>query len=139
MSNDKELNPAGNAITGNFTLQATMPNGKTMNISGYVYDGESVESLNGRIDILHDVLDRQRTRSEIPELEAKRDQIVTALGQMRDVMSQLEKKQLDGAKLTSQEKQTLQNMATSIERAQHDIEKGEKSIADAKLKAGIKT
>ena len=28
-----------------------------------------------------------RTRAEIPELEAKRDQIVTAMGQMKDVMA----------------------------------------------------
>ena len=91
------------------------------------------------MDLLHDVLDRQRVRSEIPELEAKRDQIITALGQMKDVMAQLEKKQnAEGKKLTSQEKLTLENMQRSIVKAQEDIEKGEKAISDAKIKAGIK-
>jgi hypothetical protein len=130
-------NPANNAITGNFTIQATLPNGKTMNISGYVYDGETVESVNDRVDLFHDILDRQRVRSEIPELEAKRDQTVAALGQMRDVMANLDKKKSEGVKLTSQEKQTLENLALSVKHAQENIQKGETAIAEAKIKAGL--
>lgn len=130
-------NPASNAITGNFTIQATLPNGKTMNISGYVYDGESIESVNDRVDLFHDILDRQRVRSEIPELEAKRDQTVAALGQMRDVMTNLDKKKSEGVKLTSQEKQTLENLALSVKHAQENIQKGETAIAEAKIKAGL--
>lgn len=139
--NDKkqDQNPAANAITGNFQLDATLPNGKRFSVSGYIYDGESIESVNSRVDLLHDVLDRQRTRAEIPELEAKRDQIILGLNQMKDVMAQLEKKKnMEGKKLTSQEKLTLENMQATIIKAQLDIEKGEKSISDAKIKAGIK-
>ena len=130
-------NPASNAITGNFTIQATLPNGKTMNISGYVYDGESIESVNQRVDLFHDILDRQRTRAEIPELEAKRDQTVAALTQMRDVLTNLQERKAKGEKLMSQDKQTLQNLEMSVKHAQENIEKGEKAIADAKLKAGL--
>lgn len=130
-------NPANNAITGNFTIQATLPNGKTMNISGYVYDGESIESVNDRVDLFHDILDRQRVRSEIPELEAKRDQTVAALTQMRDVLTNLQERKAKGEKLMSQDKQTLQNLEMSVKHAQENIEKGEKAIAEAKIKAGL--
>lgn len=132
-----ELNPAGNAVTGNFTLQCQMPNGKSFNISGYIYDQESVESLNGRVDILHDVMDRQRTRSEIPELEAKRDQMVRQMIQMREVMAELEAKQSEGKKLSSQEKLTLQNMAVSLTKVSSEVDKGGVEIEEARKKVGM--
>ena len=54
-------------------------------------------------------------------------------------MASLEQKQsTEGKKLTSQEKLTLENMQRSLVKAVEDIEKGEKAIKDAKLKAGIK-
>ena len=52
------------AVTGNFTLTANLPNGKNFSVSGYLYSGESMESINDRVDILHDVVDRQRTRAD---------------------------------------------------------------------------
>ena len=136
---DNVIDESQVAVTGNFTFTANLPNGKNFSVSGYLYSGESMESINDRVDILHDVVDRQRTRAEIPELEAKRDQIVTAMGQMKDVLASLDVKQnIEGKKLTSQEKLTIENMQRSMVKAQEDVEKGEKAIKDAKLKAGIK-
>ncbi len=132
-----ETNPSALFVTGNFQLNANMPNGKTFSISGYLFDTESVESVNARVDLLHDVLDRQRTRAEIPELEAKRDQMARALGQMRDVLADLKRKKDSGKTLTSQEKLTLQNMEVSIGKATEDIQKGTDAIAEAKKKVGI--
>ena len=133
----KDENPAALAVTGNFQLNATMPNGKQFSISGYIFDKESVDSLNDRVDKLHDVLDRQRTRAEIPELEAKRDQMARALGNMRDVLLGLKAKQDTGAKLTSQEKLTLQNMEVSIKKQAESIEEGTAAIAEARQKVGL--
>ena len=137
MTEKQEGTLQGALVTGNFSIQATMPNGKTINVSGYLYEGESVESVNNRVNLFHDIVDHQRTRSEIPELEARRDQGIQALSQMKDVLAGLEAKQKNGGKLTSQEKLTIQNMGTNITRVSEDIEKGEKAISDAKKKVGL--
>jgi chromosome segregation ATPase len=125
-------NIASQAVMGNFSLSAQLPNGKTFSVSGYIIDGESFESLNERVDILHDVVDRQRTRAEIPELEAKRDQMIKQLDQMREHMMGLEAKQNDGRKLTSQEKLSLTNISASLSKVQEEIDKGSAAIAAAK-------
>ena len=130
-------NPATKAVMGNFSLQAQLPNGKMFTVSGYLFDGESDQSLNQRLDLLHDVTDRQRTRAEIPELEIKRDRILEALGQMKDVLGNLEDRKLKGDKLTSNDKMTLNNMSVSIVKARDDLEKGNAAIAEAKRKAGV--
>lgn len=68
---EEQTTLSGALVTGNFTIQATMPNGKSMNVSGYLYEGESVESVNQRVSLFQDIVDFQRTRAEIPELELK--------------------------------------------------------------------
>lgn len=133
-----KTNVASSAVMGNFTIQANMPNGKNLTISGYLLEGESKESLDERLDLLQDVTDRQRTRAEIPELEIKRDRILEALGQMKDVLVSLEVKQAGGKKLTSQETLMLNNMNTSIAKGKDDLEKGNAAIAAAKQAGGVK-
>jgi len=137
VSEPEVKNPATMAVTGNFSLQAQLPNGKTFSVSGYLYDSESLESVNQRVDLMHDVLDRQRLRAEIPELEAKRDQMIKQLDQMRDHMAGLERKKETSGKLSSQEKLSLDNIGQSISKVLEEIEKGGKAIADAKKKVGI--
>ncbi len=124
----------GKLTVGNFTLQAQMPMGKTITVSGYIYSDSTVEAINKQVDLFHDVVDRQRLRSEIPELEAKMEQRMAALANMRDALQGLENKKSGGAKLASAEKKMIDDMNTSITRVLDDIEKGEKAISDAKLK-----
>jgi hypothetical protein len=134
------VNPSGQAITGNYSLQATLAgsSGRSMQVSGYIYDGESKESLDARLDILQEVIERQRTRSEIPELEAKREQMIKGLEQAREVMADLESKQAAGTGLSSQERLNLRNMKTNITKVNEEIQKGEKAIQEAKVKAGVR-
>ena len=135
---NKNVIPPGAAITGNFSLDVQLANsGKKLTISGYMYDGESVQSLNDRLDIVHDVADRQRVRAEIPELEAARDQKAKQLYQMKEVMTELEGRVAGGAKLSSQEKKTLRNLGLNLTLIEADLEKGSAAVADAKLKAGM--
>ena len=124
---------SGALVTGNFTINAQLPMGKSITVSGYLYEGESVESVNNRVNLFHDIVDFQRTRAEIPELEAKKDQMVVQLGRMKDVLAELEVKKVNG-KLSSQDKQMLINMANSITKVTEEIAKGEKAIAEAKAK-----
>ena len=137
MSEPEMQDPATLAVTGNYSLQAQLPNGKTFSVSGYLYNKESIESINQRIDLLHDVVDRQRLRAEIPELEAKRDQMIKQLDQMRDHMAGLERKKDAGGKLSSQEKLALDNIRQSLSKVMEEIDKGTSAIADAKKKVGV--
>ncbi len=123
---------------GNFTLQAQLAgaSGRTMAIQGVIYEGESAESLNDRLDVLQEVIERQRVRCEIPELEAKRDQMLKGIGQAREVLADLEERSKTGT-LSSQERMNVRNMRTNIEKAIKDVGDGEKAIAEAKKKAGV--
>lgn len=131
-------NTAQNAITGNFNLTAQLAgsSGRTIAIAGYIYDGESKESLNDRLDILQEIIERQRSRAEIPELEAKREQMVKGLAQARDVLAELEEKQASG-NISSQERMNLKNMRVNIAKVNEEIEKGAEAIQEAKKKAGV--
>ena len=124
----------GDMVTGNFTLQAQLPMGKTMTVSGYIYSKNTMGAVNKQIDFLHDVMDRQRLRAEIPELEVKRDQRIVQLGQIRDHLGLLSKKQDNGGKLSSAEKKMIEELTINVKRVMEDIDKGELAIAEAKLK-----
>ena len=130
---------AGYAVTGNFSINAQLPSGKTISVSGYLYDEESIESVNGRLDILHDVVDRQRTRAEIPELEAKRDQMIKNLAQMLEHMEGVaaKKAQNPKSKLNGQEQLALDNLNVSVEKARVEIDRGAEAILVARKFVGL--
>lgn len=123
----------GDMVTGNFTLQAQMPMGKSITMSGYIYSTSTVDAINKQVDLMHDVIDRQRLRAEIPELEAKLDQKKVACQQLRDSLDALEAKSKK-KKLSTQEQNNLENGLISLRRVMQDIEDGVKAIADAKAK-----
>jgi hypothetical protein len=122
----------GDMTTGSFTIQAQMPMGKTITVSGYIYSKNTAEDISRQVDLLHDVVDRQRTRSEIPELEAKLDQRLVSLAQMKDVLASLKAKQDGGGKLSSSERKQIDDMTISVRRVYEDVEKGKAAIAQAK-------
>lgn len=126
-------------ITGSFTLTAQMPNARSIQITGYVYEGESLESLNSRMDLLQAAIERQRIRCEIPELEAKLEQTIEGLAQHKAVLADLEReKQASGkTKLASAKEQQLGNISRNITMLLDQIDKGRAAIAEAKKKAGI--
>lgn len=125
-------------IFGNFNLQAQLPNGRSIAISGYVFEKESVESLNDRLDQMQECIERQRARCEIPELEAKLELLDK---QMRDYLDHLEgieqKSKTAGQTLSSQERMTLGQRKVNMERFKKELTKGEEAIVTAKRKAGL--
>jgi hypothetical protein len=123
----------GDMTTGSFTIQAQMPMGKTITVSGYIYSKNTAEDISRQVDLLHDVVDRQRTRAEIPELEAKLEQRLVSLGNMKDVLASLKAKQDAGGKLTSSERKQIDDMTISVRRVYEDVEKGKAAIEKAKL------
>lgn len=132
-----EFDPTKQPISGTVDLAAQLPNGRSIRITTHVYFGESKESVDNRLDLLQETIERQRIRCEIPELEAKREQMIGGLKQLRQVLGDLKAKQDKGGKLNSSEKVAIDNHAKQIDRLQEEIDKGEIAIAEAKKKAGI--
>ncbi len=128
---------AEGTVMGNFQLGAQLPNGRTIQISGYLFYKESMESINERIDLLQAVTERQRVRCEIPVLEGARDQLLQAIKDSENALVSLEDRQLKGAKMTSQEKLNMNNLKTSIKSLQDRLPKAEAAVSEAKQKAGL--
>lgn len=124
-------------IIGNYNLTAQLPNGRTIAVAGYLYESESIESVNERLDLCQEAIERQRTRCEIPELEAKREMQIKALQDLELHYQGLEEKQRQ-KHLTSQEKLSLQNWEQNAEKLKKDIEKGDAAISDARKRVGMR-
>ena len=130
--------PTGSAaIIGNFNLSAQMPNGRTMNVAGYLYEGEDEASVNDRIDMLSSVMERQRKRMEVPELEVKLDQLERGLVQQLEAYNAILTRQQDGKKIPSADASHLKQYPVTIKHIESEIEKGKKAIEDAKIAGGL--
>ena len=137
-SQEQPLNAA--LITGNFTITATMPNDKTINVAGYLYEGESIQSVNQRVSLFQDIVDFQRTKAEIPKLEVELDVSIRRIADMQAHYGVLVAKKEKGGKMSVQEKQALEVMDVNVKHHFENVEKGRAAIAEAKAKveAGLK-
>jgi len=134
----KALETSTVPIIGNFNLTSQMPNGRTMQIAGYLYEGEDGESINNRIDMCQEVMERQRKRLEVPELEAKLDQLQTGLTQQMEAYNALmEREGGKGPKLGTAEKSAMKSYPINIKRLKEEIEKGQRAIDEAKASGGL--
>ena len=127
----------GRIALGNFNLTAQLPNQRSITVAGYVYSDDDKGALDARIDLYQTVIERQRIRCEIPELEAAREQRVKGLEQAREILADLEDRQKNGERLSSQEQMNIRNMRTNIGKAVEELDKGAAAIAEAKRKAGV--
>ena len=76
-----------------FTCTATLIEGRQITINGNFYDEDSAVERDRRLDGIMDVLERQRTRFEIPSMEAElmarmkrlEDTYMAIKGQMKEI------------------------------------------------------
>lgn len=126
---------------GSATLNAQLPHGKNMAINVYLFEGEDDAKINTRLDQFFRVIDRQRARAEVPELEARRDQIVKALRDQKDSLEGLNNKRknlpANKTKLSSNEEQMAANLGVTIERTIKDLQDAEKAIEETKRKGEL--
>lgn len=124
-------------VTGNFQLGAQMADGRTINMSCYLIEGEDAASLNARLDFCQDAIERQRIRCEIPILEGKREQMVNMLGQIKEVLGDLAVKKQNEGGLSSAEKQAYNTHSVNIVKYNEEIKKGDEAIREARRKVGM--
>ncbi len=126
-------------VTGNFNLTATLgASGRTMQMAGYLYYGEDQESIEGRIAMMRSIMEKEQTLAEIPELEAKREQMIKGMNQAREVLAELLDKQNNGQHISSQERLNIKNMQINIAKVNEEIEKGEAAIEEKKKRVGVR-
>lgn len=121
-------------VLGNFTIQAQAPMGKTFTVSGYIYAGQGKKEVNQQIDLLHDVIDRQRLKAELPELEARLDQRIQALTDIKDHFMKLEEQKRNGVKMSTAVRTNYENAQVTMKKLSEEIQKGVDAISDAKEK-----
>jgi hypothetical protein len=121
-------------VLGNFTIQAQAPMGKTFTVSGYIYAGDDKNEVNAQIDLLHDVIDRQRLKAELPELEARLEQRMQAMNDIKDHFLKLEEQKNKGIKMSTAVRTNYENAQATMKKLADEVEKGILAIADAKEK-----
>lgn len=132
--NQPTIDTQARAVMGNFNLTAQLPQGQTISFTGYMFEGESVESLNGRIDLLNGVMLRQRGIAEIPELELVLETKVKRLDELRAHYAALEHIKSTGGKLKTDQMQMLSQMDINLKHLTDEIAKGAKAVSDLKAK-----
>lgn len=122
-------------VLGNFAINLPAPNGATVSISGYIYEAESLESLNERMDVAREALTRQQAILELPEIEKKIEMYETMLEQHQKAYAALLEKKKAGSKVASQDQAQLTNLPVQIKQITNELEKGKAAVAKLKKAA----
>jgi len=123
------------AVLGNFQINLPAPNGASVSISGYVYEAESLESLNERMDTCREALLRQQAILEIPVLEKAIEAQVKMLEDHRKAYADLLERSKAKYKLTSQEQAQMTNLPVQIKQIEKYLDEGKAKIASVKKAA----
>lgn len=129
---------SGSPIVGNFNFTQQMPNGRTMQMAGYLYHGQSLEDINAVLDLCQSVMERQRARLEVSELQFRLEQLHKHLEHTLEAHSGLLRRESgEGRKLTAAERGHLQNYPTTIEKVRQEIAEATRKIEEARAKGGL--
>ena len=134
------------AVSGQFSYSVKLDqsNDKTVNMTGFFYSGDDLETCAARLDMFDELLSRQVTRSSIPLMEADLEQRLKGLDQVmehikglqaeREVFKQTEKPTSTQRKQYADSQKVIDQSATNIEAIKKDIERRREAIAAAKAK-----
>lgn len=123
------------AVLGNFQINLPAPNGASVSISGYVYESESLESLNERMDTCREALIRQQAILEVPVLEKEVEALERMLEDHRKAYADLLERSKSKARLTSQDDASMRNLPVQINQIEKKLKEGQSKIASVKKAA----
>jgi len=123
------------AVLGNFQINLPAPNGASVSISGYVYEDESLESLNERMDTCREALSRQQAILEVPVLQKEVEALERMLDEHRKAYADLLERFKVKDKLTSQEQAQLTNLPVQLKQIEAKLKEGQGKIASVKKAA----
>lgn len=121
-------------IIGNFEVSHQLTQQRTMRVTGYIYNKDTPEAINARIDIMQDAMDRQFIRCDVVNKEAQEKATMAALENHRQVIDDLIKKRDEGKKLSSQEKQTIDRWDDNLRNGKAQMASLRSAIAEGRKK-----
>ncbi|PRH46127.1 hypothetical protein C6V05_22675 [Burkholderia multivorans] len=129
-------------MIGNFTIALPAPNQAQLSASGYLVEGESKDSLDSRMDMVREALQRQQRMLEIPVLEAHieqwekaHDDVARAYADLLDRQNAKSAGKAGSKALSSQEQANLKNAPQQLKGIEAELEKARKKIAEARAGA----
>jgi predicted nucleic acid-binding Zn-ribbon protein len=123
------------AVLGNFQLNLPAPNGASVSISGYVYESESLDSLNERMDTCREALLRQQAILEVPVLQKEVEALERMLEDHRKAYADLLERSKAKSKLTSQEQAQMTNLPVQLKQIETKLKEGLGKIASVRKAA----
>ncbi|WP_193098017.1 hypothetical protein [Burkholderia sp. Z1] len=129
-------------VIGNFTITLPAPNQAQLSASGYLVEGESKDSLDSRMDLVREALQRQQRMLEIPVLEAHieqwekaRDDVAHAYADLLERHNAKATGKTGSKALSSQEQANLKNAPNQLKGIEAELVKARQKIADARAGA----
>lgn len=126
-------------VIGNFSFTLPAPNQAQLSASGYLLDGEDKSSLDSRMDLVRESLQRQQRMLEIPVLEAHIEQYTKARDDIAKAYADLlERNKAKAAgkagskALTSQEQANLKTYPAQLDGIERELAKAQQKIAEAR-------
>ena len=133
MAEEKE---GARIIDGSFDITANLPNSSQVIVHGYLYQDETLEQKNARLDEIADMVARQHARAGIELREAQIRQLTDNLKQIKKQIEDLSVLKLEKGHLTSNQKQTLDNADRSITSLTDQVNTHIEELAKVKKKVG---
>jgi len=130
-------------VSGQFVLSLQLPSsagqpGHSLQFTGYLYYGEDEAGINARLDLMNSILERQRARYEVAELEGRLEAMNKHLEDARRTIADMEERSRKD-KLSSQERLNLRNISANVPKFVEEIERGAKAIYEARVRGGLIT
>lgn len=123
------------AVIGNFSITLPAPNGASLQVSGYMYDGESKESLDDRMDVCREALVRQQEILELPVIKREVEVYEKMLADVQKAYADLLGKKAKNEKLSSQDAAAMQNYPVQIKQVEGKLSEALSKIASVKKAA----
>lgn len=121
-------------VAGSFECAVQLSDRRTFKVTGYFFSDDDVQQMNRRVDMAQDVLDRQSIRADLVNKEAQIVGHTQNLESIRENVEGLLALQRDGKKLTSQQKQMVDNFDTTTRQAMKMIESLRAAIKEGRQK-----
>lgn len=138
MGDEKEgvKKEAARIIDGSFDITANLPNSSQVIVHGYLYQNETRDQKNARLDEIADMVARQHARAGIELREAQIRQLTDNLKQIKKQIEDLSVMKREKGHLTSNQKQTLDNADRSIKSLTDQVNTAVEELAKVKKKVG---
>lgn len=120
--------------TGSFECAVNLTDRRTLRITGYTYSDDSLADIHARVDAAQDIMDRQVVRCDIQNKEAQIKQHENNLEHIVESFNGLVNLTKQGKKLTSVQKQSVDNYDMTVAQAKKAIESLRAAIKEGKQK-----